>query len=102
VPESRRGLRIAVVVLRVLTVVAAVFALSGAGSLMSQVVRGNRVVVPMLVWVFFVGVAAAAVFFVLSEAGAILARLEEQGEYFRERLEQMTSGAERKRDKESD
>jgi len=102
VPESRRGLRIAVVVLRFLAAAAAVFALSGVGSLMGQVVRGNRMVVPALIWVFFIGVAAAAVFFILSEAGAILARLEEQGEYFRQRLEQMTSGAEGKRDKETD
>ncbi len=94
--EKRRGLAVAIVVLRIASIGAVIFTLSGAASIISNLARGSargdlQNALPSLIMILLFGAAAAALFFVLGEAAEILARLEKQGEDLRDWLEKMKS-----------
>jgi hypothetical protein len=98
-------LRIAVVALRGFAIAAGLFALSGLASVISQIVRGKTELVFPFFSMFLLGLAAAAAFFVLSESGVILIRLEEQGEHLQQqlyRLRDSSSGAAKESAEESE
>lgn len=92
-PESRRGLRAAIVILRIFAIAGVMFALSALGGLFSSLVRGQGKYIPPLTVYFLAGVAVATLFYFLGEAGVILLRLEAQEERLREWIEETGSGA---------
>lgn len=91
--SKRRGLRVAVVALKAFAVAAGLFSLSGLVSVISLIAKKKMEFAAPFFSFFLLGAVAAAVLFLLSEAGVILIRLEEQGEVLHELLETISSGA---------
>lgn len=99
--ELRRGMRVAIVALKAFSLTALLLALSAVGSLISQLVKGSTKFVSELFVLLAAGLAATAVFYLLSEAGVVLLRLEEQQEELREQVAQLSSDTMQKRDEEN-
>lgn len=100
--HSRPALRVAVVLLKAFAVGGVVFALGALAAATSEFI-GHRYqnIVP---WFGFcmLGLAAAAVLYLLSEAGVILLDLEEQSALLQEKIEELQKGASAGSEEEKD
>jgi hypothetical protein len=91
-PQSRRGLAVAVWTLRILAIAAGMFAVVGILSLLVSRQRPEMAATGLIIGILsfvLMGAAATAIFYVLGEAGEILARLENQGERMKQMLEEL-------------